>query len=57
VYKKCVLVWQGVSHKRSFRNFRFEHCRSEQNARKIFKDKNVPQYWDMCRNYNDEATA
>ncbi len=52
--KKCVLVWQGVSHKRSFRTFRFEHCRSETAARKIFKDKNVPQYWDMCRNYREE---
>lgn len=55
VYKKCIPVWQGVSHKRSFRTFRFEQSRSEQAARKIFKDKNVPQYWDMCRNYNEET--
>lgn len=37
VYKKCALVWQGVLNKRSFRTFRFEHCRQEASARKIFK--------------------
>lgn len=54
VYKKCVLVWSGVTHKRVFRTFKFDICRTEQEARKIFKDKNVPQYWDMCRNYTEE---
>lgn len=55
VYKKCVLVWSGVTHKRVFRSFKFDICRAEQEARKIFKDKNVPQYWDMCRNYVEES--
>lgn len=54
VYKKCVLVWSGVTHKRVFRTFKFDVCRAEQEARKIFKDKGVAQYWDMCRNYSEE---
>mmetsp|Transcript_19918 Transcript_19918/g.39464 ORF Transcript_19918/g.39464 Transcript_19918/m.39464 type:complete len:547 (+) Transcript_19918:22-1662(+) len=57
IYKQCVLVWKGTSAKRMFRNFRFELCRTDALARKVLKDKGVPQYWDMCRNYIDDADA
>lgn len=55
VYKKCVLVWTGVTNKRAFKSFRADICRTEQEARAIFKDRMVPQYWDMCRNYQEPA--
>lgn len=50
VQKKCVLVWKGIVKERAFRTFRFEHCRTEADARQIFEEKNCAHYWDMCRN-------
>lgn len=47
VYKKCALVWQGTVAKRTFKQFRFEICRSEKTARQIFVNRGVPHYWDM----------
>jgi len=56
--KGCVLVWQGTVAKRFFKEgFRFEACRSESMARKIFEDKKVAHYWDMCKNYVDPAST
>jgi len=52
-WKKCALVWQGVVTGSAFKNFRFEHARSEEAARKMLADKGVPHYFDLAKAHRD----
>lgn len=44
---KCELVWQGIAVKRLFKGFVFQSCENADQARKVLKQKGVPQYWDQ----------
>ena len=43
----CQAVWQGLAVKRLFKHFVFQTVESNEQARKIFKAKNVEHYWDQ----------
>ncbi len=44
---RCELVWTGLSTKRQFKGFVFQHCETSAQARKVLKSKGVGHYWDQ----------
>ncbi|KAM7522898.1 hypothetical protein LguiA_012800 [Lonicera macranthoides] len=46
--KKCVLLWEGHVAKPSFNKFMIRQCETEAEARKIFFDVGVTDYWDLA---------
>ncbi|KAM7522896.1 hypothetical protein LguiA_012798 [Lonicera macranthoides] len=50
--KKCVLLWEGRVAKPSFNKFTIHQCETEAEARKVFYDAGVTDYWDLAVNYS-----
>jgi U4/U6 small nuclear ribonucleoprotein PRP3 len=44
----CHLVWQGVTKTRSFGEFKIKISPNESFAKELFKNHNVPHYWDLA---------
>jgi len=49
----CVLVWEGVTKQRNFKNWKVTHARSEIEARKTLADRGAEHYWEMLARYRD----
>eukprot|EP00299_Pterocystis_sp_00344_P020009 c9868_g1_i1.p2 GENE.c9868_g1_i1~~c9868_g1_i1.p2 ORF type:complete len:331 (+),score=93.72 c9868_g1_i1:36-1028(+) len=47
----CSLVWEGPILKKAFQSFRIEKFDSVAMGRAFFDKKNVPQYFEMCKNH------
>jgi len=48
---RCELVWTGLSTKRQFKGFVFQHCETSAQTRKVLKSKGVGHYWDQVLAY------
>ncbi|KAM7528462.1 hypothetical protein LguiB_031872 [Lonicera macranthoides] len=51
--KKCMLLWEGCVAKPSFNKFTICQCETEAEARKVFFDAGVTDYWDLAVNYSE----
>merc|ERR1719215_1231228 len=49
----CVLIWEGVVKDRNFKNWKVNHARSEQEARKTLADRGGEHYWEMLARFRD----
>lgn len=49
----CVLIWEGVVKNRNFKNWKVNHARSEQEARKTLADRGGEHYWEMLARFRD----
>lgn len=45
---KCLLVWEGQTQQRAFKDFSVKHMESESQAREFFKRAGVENYWDLA---------
>lgn len=57
VYNKCLLVWEGTSGYRIFKNWEFKNVESEAVARDFLKKHNADHYWDLALSFPRESTT
>ena len=48
---QCVLVWEGITKKKSFEKWRVQDIRTEHEARRILSEKGQEHVWNMVVNY------
>ncbi|KAM7522895.1 hypothetical protein LguiA_012797 [Lonicera macranthoides] len=49
---KCVLLWEGSVAKASFKWFNEYKCKTEAEARQVFMDAGIADYWKLAVNYS-----
>lgn len=52
----CTLVWEGTAQSKSFYDWKFKSCPSEQMAREFLKKYGAEHYWDLALSESIVAT-
>jgi len=49
----CMLIWEGITTDRSFKNWKSQTVKSDDEARKILAERNCEHYWDMLHRFRN----
>jgi len=49
----CVCIWEGIIQERNFKNWKSQTCKTDDEARKVLKEKKVEHYWDMLHRFRN----
>lgn len=49
----CVCIWEGVVQQRSFKNWKSQTCKTDNEARKMLQDRGCDHYWDMLHRFRN----